>query len=74
QSSRRPTVEVGTEGVRIHAPYNPELREALRTLPGVKWVPGHWAVPHSKRAVAVELLTEVLGEPVVVDRRARGTS
>ncbi len=70
QPDRAAHVEVGPDEIRIFAKYSPDLREALLTLPRAHFVPGFWSVPTEHAAVALEIVTDVCGEPTIA-RSAR---
>lgn len=60
--------QVGDE-IRVTAPYDRRLVEALKTLPGAHYVPAHWAVPAEHLVEAVELVTDIVGPPTVDRQR-----
>lgn len=56
--------QVGDE-IRVTFPFNRQLVDALKTLPGAHYVPAHWSVPAEHLVEAVELVTDVFGPPTV---------
>ncbi len=70
QPDRAARVEIRPDEIRIFAKYSPDLREALVTLPRAHYVPGFWSVPAEHANVALDLVRDVCGEPIV-DRSAR---
>jgi hypothetical protein len=67
---RRARIEITAAGVEVYAPYDADLRDALRALPGAYWTPGHWTVPDEHQHEAVELVGDVYATPTIVDTRA----
>ncbi|WP_154675622.1 hypothetical protein [Parafrankia elaeagni] len=47
------------------APFGADLRDSLRTLPGARWVPGHWAVPVEHLSETMDIVADVFGPPVI---------
>ncbi len=70
QPERPVRVEAGPDEIRIFARYSTDLREALLTLPRAHYVPGHWSVPAEHAGVALDLVREACGEPIIDSRQA----
>ncbi len=72
QQTRPTRVEVTEAGVEVYAPFNADLNEDLRSIPGARWIPGHWEAPTRYQAEILEFLDEAFGPPTVVDTRRAG--
>ncbi|KJE20371.1 hypothetical protein FF36_05345 [Frankia torreyi] len=69
QQTRPTRVEVTEAGVEVYAPYDRDLIENLRALPGATYVVAHWEVPEEHLADVVEFVEEIFGPTSVVGQR-----
>ncbi len=72
ERNRPARIEVTSTDVLVIAPFNRGLVDALKTLPGARFVPAHWSIGIEYIHAAEELITEVFGPPVIHDRRGGG--
>ncbi|WP_261558896.1 hypothetical protein [Frankia tisae] len=69
QHTRPSRVEVSETGVEVYAPYDRDLVENLRALPGARFVPSHWAVPFEHLGDVIDFVEDVFGPTDVVGQR-----
>lgn len=65
RTTRRARIEQVGDEIRVTAPFSTDLRDGLRTLPGARWVPGHWAVPVEHMSEALGIVTDIYGPPAI---------